>query len=936
MSYVVGIDLGTTSTVAAVCRPGGAAQVVPLEGAAGAVPSAVYLGADGTFLVGEAAQRRALSDPGHVVRDLTRRVGDATPVLVGRAARWRPRSSPPGSSRGWWTTWPGARAAWPRAWRSRTRQAGGRTGLGALHAALAEQGLGSAMLVPEPVAAATGYAAGARVEPGATVGIYDLGGGRCDATVLRRGRDGFAVVGAPEGVEQFGGADLDEVVLAHVRDALGPAWEALDPTDPEVLAAVADLRREATAAKEALSHDTEVLVPVALPGVAHAGAARARGVRGDDPPGRWPRPSRRVRRALDGAGTSARRPGGAGAGGRLVADPARAAAAVGGVRARRDGGARPASGVVAIGRGAGGRRAGGAGSGPGVAPVAADGPAAGALPAAVSGAGAGTDRRRRPARRPRPGVAERPGAPRRQRRRPLGRASGRARSGRAPCRSRPAGRPARPDGTEVLAGGPAAEAGAPVRWRPRDVASAPDRARRRRPVRSPWRCSAGWWRSASGGSARGREAGRGDAGSRSTPRRPRRRSLVVPAETPAPKAAPPPPPPHAPGHARRGATTSAPPPTTTAPPTTTKATDDADRDRPAATTTGPENGGGAAPGTTTREQATGAAARGRATGTGGADNAAAGAEGGADGRRRRRGGRRRARPRPPWSGRTGRLIAAPARPLLVARGGRAGSAIDHRGRARTAITASRTSGPFVLTYRASGPSSDRGPGPDMEPALLRPGWSRTQEGRGSEGTGAGRTTAVSRRAAPGARPRSAGPGTRWPGVAGRAPAMRPACARRRAASWSQQQRPSTNRSGWELPSSSAVPPATARRIARSRWVRFAVIGPAPFRLGAHGAHRRQRGRGQQEPVTAQALHLDVLHRPVRARQRRSGPRPRRARHTRGHTTRSSLVAAVVGHVVHLLRRIVGRRGALVAVVVAARMCKKEGRIDSLMHAVPRA
>ena len=71
MSYVVGIDLGTTSTVAAVCRPGGTAQVVPLEGAAGAVPSAVYLGADGTFLVGEAAQRRALSDPGHVVRDLT-------------------------------------------------------------------------------------------------------------------------------------------------------------------------------------------------------------------------------------------------------------------------------------------------------------------------------------------------------------------------------------------------------------------------------------------------------------------------------------------------------------------------------------------------------------------------------------------------------------------------------------------------------------------------------------------------------------------------------------------------------------------------------------------------------------------------------------------------------------------------------------------------
>jgi hypothetical protein len=56
------------------------------------------------------------------------------------------------------------------------------------------------------------------------------------------------------------------VVLDHVRTALGAAWEALDVTDPDVLAAVADLRRECTAAKEALSRDTEVLVPVTLPG----------------------------------------------------------------------------------------------------------------------------------------------------------------------------------------------------------------------------------------------------------------------------------------------------------------------------------------------------------------------------------------------------------------------------------------------------------------------------------------------------------------------------------------------------------------------------------------------------------------------------------------------------------------------------------------------
>ena len=88
MSYVVGIDLGTTSTVAAVCRPGGTAQVVPLDGAAGAVPSAVYLGADGTFLVGEAAQRRELSDPGHVVSRRHAHLNLRCPHWFGQRPAW--------------------------------------------------------------------------------------------------------------------------------------------------------------------------------------------------------------------------------------------------------------------------------------------------------------------------------------------------------------------------------------------------------------------------------------------------------------------------------------------------------------------------------------------------------------------------------------------------------------------------------------------------------------------------------------------------------------------------------------------------------------------------------------------------------------------------------------------------------------------------------
>ena len=517
MSYVVGIDLGTTSTVAAVCRPGGTAQVVPLEGAAGAVPSAVYLGADGTFLVGEAAQRRELSDPGHVVRDLTRRIGDPTPLLVGRqpvspdelAARFLVRVVDDVAKR---ESGVAARVAvtHPAGW--------GPHRLGALHAALAEQGLGSATLIPEPVAAATGYAASARVEPGATLGVYDLGGGRCGATVLRRGPDGFTVVGSPDGVERFGGTDLDEVVLAHVREALGPAWEELDPTDPEVLAAVADLRRAATAAKEALSHDTEVLIPVVLPGVrTQVRLGRAEFEEMIRPA--LVETAESVRRALDGAGMSAADLAAlvlVGGSSRIPLVPQLLSEEFG-----RDVTVAPDPvGVVAMGAallagGTGGARKRAPDAGPpphGSRPRRWPWPVPRSPPA---GSPAGDGRcRDRLGTRARPGARRRgsggvaPG--RRRSRTPRPRVPGRGPCvpGREPCRSRSAGRPARPTAPTCSRWPGPRSRRARSRWRtPRrrvrgGSCSSPP------PVRSPWRSSVGWRRSVSGGSARGRRRAR--------------------------------------------------------------------------------------------------------------------------------------------------------------------------------------------------------------------------------------------------------------------------------------------------------------------------------------------------------------------------------------------------------------------------------------------
>ncbi|MCA1684313.1 MAG: Hsp70 family protein, partial [Actinobacteria bacterium] len=87
MSYGLGIDVGTSFTAAAVCRGGergsSRPEVVPLGTRAAAVASVIFLGEDGQVVVGDAAERRALTDPDRVVREFKRRLGDDIPLVVG-------------------------------------------------------------------------------------------------------------------------------------------------------------------------------------------------------------------------------------------------------------------------------------------------------------------------------------------------------------------------------------------------------------------------------------------------------------------------------------------------------------------------------------------------------------------------------------------------------------------------------------------------------------------------------------------------------------------------------------------------------------------------------------------------------------------------------------------------------------------------------------
>ena len=231
-----------------------------------AIPSVVFLRQDESVLTGEAADRRALSEPARVAREFKRRVGDTTPIMVGGT----PYSAEQLSAEllksvvAQVAQLEGSRpdhvaVCHPANWGPYKKELLVQT------VELAD--IVKPTFVTEPEAAAVHYASTEHVEPGHIVAVYDLGGGTFDAAVLRKTETGFETLGDPQGIERLGGIDFDAAVFAHVRGAVGGALDELDQDDPTVIAAAARLREECMEAKEALSSDSETSIPVLLPNV---------------------------------------------------------------------------------------------------------------------------------------------------------------------------------------------------------------------------------------------------------------------------------------------------------------------------------------------------------------------------------------------------------------------------------------------------------------------------------------------------------------------------------------------------------------------------------------------------------------------------------------------------------------------------------------------
>jgi molecular chaperone DnaK len=235
---VIGIDLGTTNSLAAIWRDG-RPEVLRVEGEPALVPSVINVRPDGSLVVGRAARALAVEDPEHTVfsvkRFMGRGLGDLdvdlanTPYQVtetesklvqihlrGRVftpqelsafilravVQQAERALDGATVASAVVTVP---AYFDDAQRQATRDAARLAGIEVLR------------IVNEPTAASLAYGLDQRKE--GTVVVYDLGGGTFDVSILSI-EDGVFQVRATNGDTHLGGDDVDRLLMGLAREAL--------------------------------------------------------------------------------------------------------------------------------------------------------------------------------------------------------------------------------------------------------------------------------------------------------------------------------------------------------------------------------------------------------------------------------------------------------------------------------------------------------------------------------------------------------------------------------------------------------------------------------------------------------------------------------------------------------------------------------------------
>ena len=219
MAKIIGIDLGTSNSAAAVLE-GGKPVIIPSAegttvGGGKAFPSYVAMAKDGQLLVGEPARRQAVTNPEGTVYAVKRKMGTKEKIKMGEKEYTpeqisafilqkikRDAESYVGEPiQKAVITVP---AYFDDAQRQATKNAGEIAGLEVLR------------IINEPTAAALAYGldkAGTEQK----IMVFDFGGGTLDVTIMDFGQGVFEVV-STSGDTKLGGTDMDSKLIDYIAD----------------------------------------------------------------------------------------------------------------------------------------------------------------------------------------------------------------------------------------------------------------------------------------------------------------------------------------------------------------------------------------------------------------------------------------------------------------------------------------------------------------------------------------------------------------------------------------------------------------------------------------------------------------------------------------------------------------------------------------------
>ena len=209
MGKIIGIDLGTTNSCAAVLEAG-APKIIPNPEGGRTTPSVVSF-KKGEKIVGDAAKRQALTNPNTVI-SIKRKMGTKEKVEL-EGKKYTPEEISAmilSYIKDYAEAYLGEKVdkaviTVPAYFNDAQRQATKNAGKIA--------GLEVERIINEPTAAALSY--GLEKEEGQTILVYDLGGGTFDVSILELG-DGVFEVKSTAGNNKLGGDDFDNRIIDYI------------------------------------------------------------------------------------------------------------------------------------------------------------------------------------------------------------------------------------------------------------------------------------------------------------------------------------------------------------------------------------------------------------------------------------------------------------------------------------------------------------------------------------------------------------------------------------------------------------------------------------------------------------------------------------------------------------------------------------------------